>query len=337
MRKFLEKILILFLLSGCVKESNIIKKKTVDPEIIIEELLMVRSPKIFCTKKNILLSSYDYFPNEKFIKLYNQDGELLSEEVNIGNGPNEFITPKCILYKDNSYLIWDQNKTNYSFIYTINEEGEFIKQRIETPFFKSGNPVSAQSEENGNLIIYNPENENVLSIYGPDGSILFSGGKLPFPNTIKDKSDAYQGELIYNRYNKKLLLFLKKLPYAAIYKVSDTGITLLCEKILAKNEYTITDNIIHIDKPGKDCMVSCCLIEDYIVSIKNDPDYKGDDHSLTSPKRHTVALYDYELNLKEFINIQMVRFNLAAVGDDNTFYAAVQNPENSIVKVTLEQ
>lgn len=83
----------------------------------------------------------------------------------------------------------------------------------------------------------------------------------------------------------------------------------------------------------KRSMTESGLANDYIVSIFNDPDYTGSDHSQTSPVRNTVEVYDYNLNLIKIAYINMPRHKLASQGKDNSFYSIVQNPEYSITKV----
>ena len=50
---------------------------------------------------------------------------------------------------------------------------------------------------------------------------------------------------------------------------------------------------------------------------------------------HLRSVFDYDFNLVKIVNLGMPRYNLAASGEDNTFYAIVQNPENSIVEIEL--
>lgn len=324
---------IILLLSGCSEKEKKVMRETITPEIIIEDLMMIRDPYFLCTDKHIILSSRDNIPGDKFLKVYDLNGTLLDEGGMIGNGPNELNNPRVFLYNENSVFVWDMNLPT-AFIYEIDKDGKLTEQPVKHPF-SVREIISVQTDKKSNFIVYNPKNEDILTVCSSDGTTIMSGGKLPFPESIKEKDYYYQGEIIYNRYNQNLFLFLRQIPYAAIYKIDDSGITLIHEKMLGPKNYTIADNKMRIETQ-ENCFTDCCFTKDYIVSLKNDPDYTGNDHSRTSPKRHVATLYDYEFNMKKIINLQMVRNRFIAKGNDNTFYAAVENPENSIVKVTLE-
>ncbi len=199
----------------------------------------------------------------------------------------------------------------------------------------NGKNQSIQLCKNGNFIAYDPTKDQVITLYSPDGKEIASAGKLPFPSNIADREHFYSGKIVYNPENQTLLLYLEVLPYAATFKVTSSNISLLNERTFGNPEYTINGDQMQVKEGGKDCLVGCCLTEDFIISIMNDPDYTGNDNSQSSPKRHTVGVFDYDFNLVKIVNLRMPRYNLAASGEDNTFYAIVQNPENSIVEIEL--
>lgn len=327
----LKLLISLSLFVSCNQNSSNIERINVTPEIISNDLYIQRNCNLIRTKNHLYLG--DIRAGEQFIKIYNSDGSFQTGIGKIGNGPEEFTTPDIIPYKDDDILVWNRYGRFNSAISQKTSDGIGLKP-ISLPFVNE-NTASLQTDLDGNFITYNPTGKNIITLYSKDGEEIVSAGKLPYPQNISNINESYSGRIIYNPYNNTLLLALNMLPYAAVYKIEKNKITLLKEKELIKAEYLISDNTINIQEPGKDCFTEFCLTQDYIVSVLNDPDYQGSDHSQTSPKRNTVGVYDYNLNLVKIVNINMPRLRLAALGKDNSFYSIVQNPEYSIVKVDL--
>ena len=167
----------------------------------------------------------------------------------------------------------------------------------------NGKNQSIQLCENGNFIAYDPTKDQVITLYSPDGKEIASAGKLPFPSNIADREHFYSGKIVYNLENQTLLLYLEVLPYAATFKVTSSNISLLNERTFGNPEYTINGDQMQVKEGGKDCLVGCCLTEDFIISVMNDPDYTGNDNSQSSPKRHTVGVFDYDFNLVKIVNL----------------------------------
>lgn len=325
---------VLILSAGC-KSTIDVERVNVTPTPIIDSVFTNRAIAFFVTEKNIVLQ--DYIDDEGFIKIYGLDGALEAKIGKIGQGPKEFVTPNSIRYGANSILTKDLNSNRIALTNLENIRENDLSQEFVT-FFDFEKEISdLTSDLSGNIITYNPEKDSIITIYNPTGEVIISFGKLPFKflSSVKDKRSAFSGKIHYNSFNKKLLLCLNKIPYSAVYEVDGVNAKLLAEKTLAAFDYEIRDNKLILDSPGKDCMVESTLMKDYIVNGENDPDYVGSDHSRTSPKRYTVGIYDYNLDLKKIVNLNMVRYYLTSFGMNNTFYALAQNPDFCIVKVDL--
>lgn len=329
--KMLKMLILFFLFVSCNQNTSNIERVNIVPEIISDELYIHRNCNLIRTNNYFYLG--DIKQGEGFIKIYNSNGSFNIGIGQIGNGPDEFTTPEIIPYKDDAILVWNRYGRYNSAISENTENGISLKH-IFLPFINDS-IASLQTDLEGNFITYNPTKKNIITIYSKEGKEIISAGKLPYPQNISNKNEYYSGRIIYNPYNKRLLLALNMLPYVALYKIEGKNITLLKEKELEKSEYIISDNKINVQYPGKDCFTEFCLTNNYIVSILNDPEYTGSDHSQTSPKRNTVGVYDYNLNLIKIANINMPRQKLASQGNDNSFYSIVLNPDYSIVKVDL--
>ena len=322
----------LFLLIGCNQHPQKVERINMIPKVITNELYISKNCKLIKTNDFFYIS--DIKETDGFIKIYNPDGSFNTSIGKIGNGPEEFTTPYITPYKDEGILVWNQWGRYNSAISQNTKEG-MVLNPITTCFINE-NVASLQTDFEGNFIIYNPtKKEGIITLYSKDGKEIASAGKLPYPQDISNRQECFSGNIMYNPYNKKLVLALNTLPYTAVYQIKDNNITLLNEQEIGDAEYHISVNNMNIPNPGKDCLVGFCLTKDYIVSILNDPDYKGTDRSQTSPKRHTVGVYDYNLNLIKIANLNMPRINLASQGNDNSFYSIVLNPEYSIVKAEL--
>lgn len=316
--------------TSCSQKSMKTERVQVSPKVLTDSLFIKNAASFICIGDYLVLQ--DPRQGSNFIKIYDTKGHLVSEVGQIGSGPEEFILPECIPFGKNKFLTWNRYGTFQTAV--SSPENQFRPEFKNFHVF-NGKNQSIQLCENGNFIAYDPTKDQVITLYSPDGKEIASAGKLPFPSNIADREHFYSGKIVYNPENQTLLLYLEVLPYAATFKVTSSNISLLNERTFGNPEYTINEDQMQIKEGGKDCLVGCCLTEDFIISIMNDPDYTGNDNSQSSPKRYTVGVFDYDFNLVKIVNLRMPRYNLAASGEDNTFYAIVQNPENSIVEIEL--
>ena len=316
--------------TSCSQKSVKTERVQVSPKVLTDSLFIKNAASLICIGDYLVLQ--DPRQGSNFIKIYDTKGHLVSEVGQIGNGPEEFILPECIPFGKNKFLTWNRYGTFQTAV--SSPENQFRPEFKNFHVF-NGKNQSIQLCKNGNFIAYDPIKDQVITLYSPDGKEIASAGKLPFPSNIADREHFYSGKIVYNPENQTLLLYLEVLPYAATFKVTSSNISLLNERTFGNPEYTINGDQMQVKEGGKDCLVGCCLTEDFIISIMNDPDYTGNDNSQSSPKRHTVGVFDYDFNLVKIVNLGMPRYNLAASGEDNTFYAIVQNPENSIVEIEL--
>lgn len=320
---------------GCTSNSpKKVERVKVNPTVIADELYVTRTWNFFCTENSIVIT--DSKQTDGFMQIFSYAGTLLKQTGRIGGGPEEYTVPLSIAYGKEGIFTWDgYSNQNPSICIAENKSTSDFKWNFISRPFETKEINAIQTDLSGNFIVYDPEKEDIITVYNPQGKQLVSGGKLPYPDQVSNKKQAYMGRIWYNPHNKKLLLCFGNLPYAAIYKVDETGVKLEFEKYLAQKEYRITNGEIVFEEHGKNCKSECCLTKDYILSAENDKSYTGTDNSLNSPKRHTISVYDYELNLVKIIDMQRPRLNIAAKGNDNAFYAIVLNPENCIVRVDL--
>lgn len=316
--------------TSCSQKSVKTERVQVSPKVLTDSLFIKNAASFICIGDYLVLQ--DPRQGSNFIKIYDTKGHLVSEVGQIGNGPEEFIIPECIPFGKNKFLTWNRYGT---FQTAVSSPDNQFRPEFKNFHVFNGKNQSIQLCENGNFIAYDPTKDQVITLYSPDGKEIASAGKLPFPSNIADREHFYSGKIVYNPENQTLLLYLEVLPYAATFKVTSSNISLLNERTFGNPEYTINGDQMQVKEGGKDCLAGCCLTEDFIISIMNDPDYTGNDNSQSSPKRHTVGVFDYDFNLVKIVNLGMPRYNLAASGEDNTFYAIVQNPENSIVEIEL--
>lgn len=316
--------------TSCSQKSMKTERVQVSPKVLTDSLFIKNAASFICIGDYLVLQ--DPRQGSNFIKIYDTKGHLVSEVGQIGSGPEEFILPECIPFGKNKFLTWNRYGT---FQTAVSSPDNQFRPEFKNFHVFNGKNQSIQLCENGNFIAYDPTKDQVITLYSPDGKEIASAGKLPFPANIADREHFYSGKIVYNPENQTLLLYLEVLPYAATFKVTSSNISLLNERTFGNPEYTINGDQMQVKEGGKDCLVGCCQTEDFIISIMNDPDYTGNDNSQSSPKRHTVGVFDYDFNLVKIVNLRMPRYNLAASGEDNTFYAIVQNPENSIVEIEL--
>lgn len=326
-------VCVLIWIVGCKREPILVERVSVTPEMLTDSVFTNRALSFFTTENHIILQDFDR--EGAFIKIYNQSGRFEEEVGRIGQGPGEFVTPSSIQYGANAIFTRDLNSNRASIVNLTRSDGDnFASRFVSCPFIES-NIVDLTSDMSDNFIVYNPESDSIITVFNPNGKIITSFGKLPFLSSITNKRSAYFGRIFYNSFTKKLVLSLGSIPYTAVYEFDGIKGKLLCEKQFAEFDHRLSNGELILEERGKNCLVGCTLTKNYIVCIENDPDYTGTDHSRTSPKRYTIGLYDYNLNLRKIVNLNMVRNELTSSGKDDVLYVLAQNPEFCIVKVEL--
>lgn len=324
----------LLLCGGCKDQKNDVEYIYLSPTLVTDDIYINRAVSFFCTNEYIVLQ--DVISDDGFVKVYNLNGNIEAQLGELGQAPNEFTTPISTRYGTNSIFTRDLNTDRMSIVDLSQIRKKCNSEKFVSYSFLKEGVADVVSDESNNLIVYNPKDESIISIYKPDGTILTSFGSLPFDfySEIVNKYQAFSGKMYYNNFNDRLVLCLNNIPYSAVYQIKGQNVRLISENV-GDFKYHVINGELKLDKPGKDCLVSCVLTRDYIVSIMNDPYYKGRDNSQTSPKRNTIGIFDYDFKLKKIVNIGMVRYNLSAQGEDNIIYVLAQNPEYCIVKVSL--
>ena len=260
--------------TSCSQKSMKTERVQVSPKVLTDSLFIKNAASFICIGDYLVLQ--DPRQGSNFIKIYDTKGHLVSEVGQIGNGPEEFILPECIPFGKNKFLTWNRYGT---FQTAVSSPDNQFRPEFKNFHVFNGKNQSIQLCENGNFIAYDPTKDQVITLYSPDGKEIASAGKLPFPSNIADREHFYSGKIVYNPENQTLLLYLEVLPYAATFKVTSSNISLLNERTFGNPEYTINEDQMQIKEGGKDCLVGCCLTEDFIISIMNDPDYTGNDRS----------------------------------------------------------
>ena len=142
-----------------------------------------------------------------------QTNQEIGKFLDIGNGPNEFVTPYYCLSADNHVVVYDMSQDKMSF-YSIDS--------LE----KQKNPLlmTIKAGTKGYTRIIDTQGQNFVK-FKPDNKYPFLYGQQPFgkypfekEEDFNNKFDVLQGNIAYNRDNQTLVYSTLGFPYIAAYK-----------------------------------------------------------------------------------------------------------------------
>lgn len=257
----------------------------------------------------------------------------IGELINIGNGPEDFLTPGFCISTTNNLIVYDMNNNkmgSYSLDNIKNNKNPLVS--IATKQTKDITKII--ETDNNSFVSFNPNAQFPFQV--EDGDYF---GKFPFTEDVKNKYNISQGNIAYNPQNKYFIYSSMDLPYIAAYKKENSNFKLIWEKKEGV-DYTIIENELIPNKKRKGA-AELALTKDYIVTLQRD--YQNDPTDETTVGRdfnkipQTLFLYDYKSNLKKIVHLHTPILRIAADTKSNTVYAIVINPDFTLVKCELPE
>ncbi|MDL2278273.1 6-bladed beta-propeller, partial [Parabacteroides sp. OttesenSCG-928-G07] len=163
----------------------------------------------------------DALGKEEYVHVLDKTtGKELTKFVDIGQGPEEFVSPSVGYIQNNKVFIYDPNldKVAYYSLDVDNFNAEFIKTdrvRRETRYLVI----------DGEVLSFNSSLEKPFKWKNT------YWGKTFFDPSIKNHYSVSQGNVLYNPYNQSLVYSVMSYHYMSLYKVKNGNIELVSERI----------------------------------------------------------------------------------------------------------
>lgn len=252
---------------------------------------------------------------------------------NIGNGPEEFVTPDFFVSSEKEITVYDMSDDKMC-VYSIDSISKGKKALVSFSRQKTKGFTRIIESGDKQLVYFNPENKEPFQT---DKGDIF--GKYPFDEIgeIQNNYNILQGNIAYNPDRKLLVYTTISFPYMAIYQKDKDKFSLLRE-YKGDINYSISENKIILDRE-KSGMMEMTLTKDYIVTLQRD--YRKDQTNETKVGRdfnqlpQTLFIYDYRSNLKRIIDLKTPILRIASDTKNNLVYAITLNPDFVIVKCEL--
>lgn len=259
-------------------------------------------------------------------------GKELGKAVQIGQGPNEFITPSAAIRPKNELFIFDFNSERtgvFSFPAALQGNGIFASGKMEIKDVTA--LLFINSKE---WITLTPTLSTPFALVKEKSAKAF--GELPVKGELAT-SHHFQGNIAYNPEKEYLIYSTFTFPYFAIYHKKGDSFTLVKELFLS-DEYEVRHGTFSYrgERMGA---IQLALTSDYIVTLERDRKFDNTDEKIVgrdfSKLPRTVFLYNYDLQLKKIINLGAPVLRIATDTKTNTLYAIVVNPDFMLVKCEL--
>ena len=327
MKNFLLSILSLGFLFSC--SGNQVTERNAEVEILTSEIASMMPGTLHVTENYFVWTDPMSVQNQAHV-LDKATAEEVGSLIDIGQGPDEYIAPIYTVGEWNTLLACDisRKQIGYYALDSLRANGNPLLKREDADIFAA---IRVIEIEDGKFLTFDLMKEKPF-IYG--GKAF---GKDPLDVNYENKYDILQGNVAYNPENKRLVYATISFPYLAVYQKTDAGFELLAES-KKDFEYTLSENEIHLD--GKRIGASeLTLTRDYIVTLQRD--YAKDNTDETTVGRDvdkrptTLFVYDYALNLKEIVNLNMPVMRITSETKSNTIYLIGVQDDFILGKVEL--
>lgn len=326
MKKNICLFIILSLIISCenTKEKEVIRAIS-EFEVLNDEILTNFPGGIYLLDENIVW--FDPFTSTHFLHCLEKDsGNEISLFGNIGQGPNEFVSP---MIDDNS---WNNNL--YAYDVNGNTKGYFSVDKLkkgEDAFIRLSKEDSDirslgyDKRLGDNLYIgINIENEDKpYKVYDNGKEKHF--GEYLLPNEKKN----FNSTIIYNSDKKLLVTGSTVVNYFSCYKKKGDNFRLIWEN-REDYEYSTRDSRVVFDNSRKGSY-GMAITKDFIVTLQRD--YENDKTKESEVGRdisklpQTLFVYDYDGDLLKIINYSVPIGRIAGDIKTNTIYAIYAEPD----------
>lgn len=320
----------IIILTACSPKGVEVERVSMRPTIIYDSIETRMPGKLLLCGQYIIWTDPLSGDSQAHIVSLNTNNEI-GKIVNIGNGPEEFITPFFTSSSHNKLVVCDMNRDK-----TVYFSLDSIKQK-KNPLTS----ISSLKTEGATRIVEIENNSFITLNTNTQYPFLLNNdkyfGKHPFVEKINNNNNVSQGNIAYNPNNGYFIYSTILFPYMAAYQKKENSFELVWEK-RGDIDYTITENKVNLNK-NKTGAPELTLTKDYIVTLQRD--YLNDPTDETKVGRdftktpQTLFLYDYDSNLRKIIHLKLPILRVTSHPENNTIYAIVLDSEFVLIKCEL--
>ncbi len=319
----------IFILISCSKHSTNIKYENISPTIVYDSIETRMPGQLFLYEKYFVWTDPFEIEGQAHIIDLKSNKEI-KKIVNIGEGPDDFITPIFIKSFSNQLIIGDINRNKIGY-YSFNNIDKQSKTEIQ---------IKRENTKDKNRIIEIEKDNFLFFDAGLKQPFNYKGinfGKNPIDKNVGNKKEIYQGNIAYSNLNEYLIYSTILFPYMAAYKRNGDYFELVWEKT-GDIDYDIIDNNIRLNYRKKG-ISELTLTKDYIVALQRD--YATDPTDETTVGRDfdklpkTLFIYDYNGNLKKILNFKLPIIRISSYSNENTIYIIGLNPDFTLMKYNI--
>lgn len=314
------------LIISCVNTRNNDVKRTISELKVVNDEILTNFPGgIYLLNEHI--AWFEPFTSGHFLHLLDKNsGTEVSSFGNIGQGPNEYISPMVndIIWNNCLYVSDANGNTNgYFSIDKFAEIGDaFIERTIEDSLIRSKG-YNTRLEDKLYIGFNNNNEDKAYTLYSNGVEKKFGEYILP------DKKQNFGSYIAYNPDKKLLVTGAMDVNYFSCYKKDDDNFKLIWEN---RKEYIYSEdnNRIIFDNSRKG-IYGMAITKDFIVTLQRD--YENDPTDESQVGRdfeklpQTLFVYDYDGNLLKIINYNVPIGRIAGDIKTNMVYALYVDPD----------
>lgn len=318
------------LLTACNSTSIEVERISLQPKMVYDSIETRMPGQLIMSPKYIIWT--DPFSSENQVHIIDRNScKEMGQFINIGNGPEEFVTPFYASSSNNELVVFDMNKDKVA-IFSIDSICNQTKSLISTISQKTIGATRIVEVGHKDYILFNTNEK--LPFLSSKG---YAFGKFPFDENVSNNNNVSQGNICYNSSNNYLIYSTILFPYMAAYEKRGDRYELIWEK-KEETDYSILDNNAIIDKKKRGS-AELALTKNYIVTLQRD--YQNDPMDESTVGRDftkipkTLFLYDYKSNLRKIVHLNMPIIRIASEIESDVIYAIGLNPDFTLIKCDL--
>ena len=310
-----------------------VERLKVQVEILNPDLEIQYAGNFLVTHKCLVLQ--DPFRPSGVIKLLDtESGNEIFSFIDIGQGPQEFVTPMFNSYFNNLLNIFDVNSLKKAqFDLDSLYEGKI-----------SINPTRLYQNDIIYLIMLG-DNEFVAGVMGNENpfcfiqndSSMYEFGNYPIQEDITNAFNVFQGTILYNNERNIMGYATFHTPYLSLYEYKEKAFSLLWETRFAKAKYYISNHNLRWENNHVCGISGFAFTRDYIACmVKEMYDRDATGRSKENMAR-AIYLYDYEGNLKKILDIDLHSLRISADPESNLVYLVGMDDGWCLARIDLQK
>ena len=326
MKKHICLFTVCLLIISCVNTKNDEVSRTIsDFKVLNDEILTNFPGELYMLNEHI--AWFGPFTSGHFLHLLDKNsGTEVSSFGNIGQGPNEYVSP---MVSDN---IWDNclyvydvngNTKGYLSVDRFDETGDaFIELPKEDSLIRSKG-YNMRLDDHLYVGFNRNNEEKAYKLYSNGVEKDFGEYILP------DKKQNFGSVILYNPDKELLVTGNMDVNYFSCYKKDDDNFRLIWEN-REEYKYSEDNNRVVFDNSRKG-IYGMALTKDFIVALQRD--YENDPTDESQVGRNfeklpqTLFVYDYDGNLLKIINYNVPIGRIAGDIKTNMVYALYVDPD----------